>query len=371
MSDAGGTSERLFTYVPLPPHGNAKAAVEVSESTAPKHDYVKTTVLTVLGSGVAMAFVCGALAMLLGAWFVGRPVGVLISRAQAIGSGDLEGRLDLHRSDEFGEIARALDAMSRELARARDRIASEAAARIAAVEQLRHAERLTTLGRLASVIAHEIGTPLGVVAGYAKMISSAKVTGAESQETANVMLQQCERISRIVRRVLDYARRSEPRKQPTPIGDVLNATCGLVRPLADERGVTVSVERATNLDVPMDAGQVQQAVTNLLINAVQASSPGDAVGIDVEVVRERPGAGDGDTEFAKVTVHDSGPGIAADMLERIWEPFFTTKPSSEGTGLGLSITKEIVQEHGGFVRVESKIGCGSRFQIFLPTEVLQ
>jgi signal transduction histidine kinase len=368
ISGQNGTppGERILTYVPLPKHGAAVAALEVSESTSPKFNYVKASLLGIVASSFAMALVSGALAMVLGAWFVGRPVEALIGRARAIGAGDFEGRLDLQRSDEFGALAAELDSTSRELAQARDRIGAETAARIAAVEQLRHAERLTTLGRLASVIAHEIGTPLGVVAGYAQMISTAKVSGADSREAAGVMSQQCERISRMVRRVLDYARRSEPKKQPTSLGDVLNATSVLLQPLAEKRGVRLSFERSRELDVTMDSAQVQQAVTNLVINAVQASNPGDVVKIDLDVVRTRGRLDTAESEYARVSVQDAGSGIAADTIERIWEPFFTTKPSSEGTGLGLSITKDIVEEHGGFATVQTHPGSGSRFEIYLP-----
>jgi signal transduction histidine kinase len=304
--------------------------------------------------------------MLLGAWVVGRPVQALIERARAIGHGDFSRRATLAQSDELGALAVELDAMCGQLASARDRVAKEASARIAAVEQLRHAERLTTLGRLASVIAHEIGTPLGVVSGYAKLVSTGKVRGPEAADAANIMLEQCGRISRIVRRVLDYARRSEPRKQVVPVGDVLGAGLALLEPLAEKRGVRLSFERAAEFEARLDSAQIQQAVTNLVMNAIQATEPGGLVTVRLDAAEPDAKSAPPEPPRIRVSVIDSGSGLAEDVLERIWEPFFTTKPSAEGTGLGLSITKDIVDEHGGLVTVHSRPGQGSRFEILLP-----
>jgi signal transduction histidine kinase len=160
------------------------------------------------------------------------------------------------------------------------------------------------------------------------MISTEKVAGAEARGAAEVMLEQCDRISRIVRRVLDYARRSEPRKRLTSLGDVLNATSVLLRPLAEKRGVQLSFERSVELDVLMDSSQIQQAVINLVIDAVQASDKGASVKIELDVVRRARGDATG-SEYARVSVQDSGAGVAADAIERIWEPFYTTKPSAD------------------------------------------
>jgi two-component system NtrC family sensor kinase len=363
---SGATEERLFTYVPLPPHGASTAALEVSEPTAPRREYVRSAVIAALLSSLAMALVSGAVAMLLGAWVVGRPVQALIARARAIGQGDFSRRATLSQSDELGALAVELDAMCGQLETARDRVAKEAAARIAAVEQLRHAERLTTLGRLASVIAHEIGTPLGVVSGYAKMVSTGKVRDAEAADAAGIMLEQCGRISRIVRRVLDYARRSEPRKQVVPVGDVLGAGLALLEPLAQKRGVRLSFERAAEFEARLDSAQIQQAVTNLVMNAIQATESGGVVTVRLDAVEAPVDSAGSEPRHIRVSVIDSGPGVAEDVLERIWEPFFTTKPSAEGTGLGLSITKDIVDEHGGLVTVRSRPGHGSCFEILLP-----
>jgi signal transduction histidine kinase len=358
--------ERLFTYVPLPPHGTSAAALEVSEPTAPRSEYVRSAVVGALLSSLAMALVSGAVAMLLGAWVVGRPVQALIERARAIGHGDFSRRATLQQSDELGALAVELDAMCGQLASARDLLAEEATARIAAVEQLRHAERLTTLGRLASVIAHEIGTPLGVVSGYAKMVFTGKVQGSEATDAARIMLEQCDRISRIVRRVLDYARRGEPRKQVVPVGDVLGAGLALLEPLAEKRGVRLSFERTAEFEARLDTAQIQQAVTNLVMNAIQATEPGGLVTVRLDAAEPDAKSAQMDSPYIRVSVIDSGPGLSEDVVERIWEPFFTTKPSAEGTGLGLSITKDIVDEHGGLVTVLSRPGEGSRFEILLP-----
>ena len=361
-----GKEERLFTVVALPPHGSDLAALEVSEPTASLRDYVRAAVSGALLSSLAMALVSGAVAMLLGAWFVGKPVQTLIARARAIGQGDFSAGRTLEQKDELGALSQELDAMCEQLAGARDRVAEEAAARLAAVEQLRHAERLTTLGRLASVIAHEIGTPLGVVSGYAKMVATGKMGGPEACDSARIMLEQCERISRIVRRVLDYARRGGPRKQTVPVGDVLGAGLALLEPLAQKRGVRLEFERAMEFEATLDSAQIQQAVTNLVMNAIQATEPGGVVRVRLSGSGGEGREAERVEDYIHISVTDSGVGLPGDLLDRIWEPFFTTKPSAEGTGLGLSITKDIVVEHGGSVSVESRLGEGSRFEIHLP-----
>jgi signal transduction histidine kinase len=108
--------------------------------------------------------------------------------------------------------------------------------------------------------------------------------------------------------------------------------------------------------VRMDEAQIQQAITNLILNAIQAMPGGGVVEIDLAEVRQH----------VRLAIHDQGPGIAPEHLSHIFEPFFTTKDVGEGTGLGLSVCYGIVQEHGGFIEVESAVGAGTRFSVFLP-----
>jgi signal transduction histidine kinase len=115
-----------------------------------------------------------------------------------------------------------------------------------------------------------------------------------------------------------------------------------------------------------DPGQLQQAITNLVLNAIQASEPGQEVTIDAELTQVKQGKSQ--NEFVVFRVTDRGPGIPKDRRERIFEPFYTTKPPGEGTGLGLSVVREIAQEHGGSVEVSSEPGEGATFKLYLPRD---
>jgi two-component system, NtrC family, sensor kinase len=322
----------------------------------------------VLASSVAMLLVCAIIVAWIGARLVGTPVSELIGTVRRIGAGDFNAIGAVHREDELGELARALHSMATELEAARQRMTDESEARLRALDQLRHAERLATLGQLASVLAHEIGTPLNVIAGHAKLIATGRLAGDDARESGNTIGSQCERMTQIVRCILDYARRKPPRRSWIHASDVVQQVCNLLRGLAQQRSVGLAVEPSdgkTKLFV--DPGQLQQAIINLVMNAIQASEAGGLVRLAVTTALR-----DGDTapeEYVVLSVSDQGRGISPESREHIFEPFFTTKSSGEGTGLGLSVARDIVREHGGFVEVSSQPDEGSTFQLYLPSRV--
>ena len=212
-TDEGGGGEILYTYVKAPVPGHPAGAIEIGESLAAKNAYLASTLRNTVLASLIMAVVCSLMAMAIGAHFVGRPVSRLIEKARRIGAGDMEQSSPVSRTDELGELATELDLMSRHLAEARQRTDEQTAARIATLEQLRHAERLTTVGRLASALAHEVGTPLNVVAGHANMLVKGKTPGGDPTESARVIVAQCERMTRIVRQELRTAVNAPHRNQ--------------------------------------------------------------------------------------------------------------------------------------------------------------
>jgi signal transduction histidine kinase len=357
-------ADLLVTYVAAPVSDAPHGAMELSQSLAPRAEYVWRGVWSALASGLAMLVVGGAAMALIGARVVGRPVDELIAAAHRIG----DGHFDLpqsERRDELGELARALHAMSRDLSAARSRAARETEARIQALEQLRHAERLSTLGQLASVLAHEIGTPLNVIAGHAKLIASGKLDASATRESGGAIGVQSERITSIVRRVLDYARRTAPKRARIDAVDVVQQTRAMLRSLAEGKSVELAFEPpAENVELFADPAQVQQALTNVLMNAVHASPTGATVELRLESSK-RTSNGEV-THFIVFVVHDKGSGVDEHTQAKIFEPFFTTKPPGEGTGLGLSVARDIAVEHGGSIEVSSTRGAGTTFKIYLP-----
>jgi two-component system, NtrC family, sensor kinase len=364
--DSGEESaDLLVTYVGAPVIDEALGAVELAQPLASRAEHAWRGVWSALASSLAMLAVGGLTVVLIGARVVGKPVSQLINATRRIGEGDFNVLETIRRRDEFGELADALRSMSREIEAERLRTQREAEARIQALEQLRHAERLTTLGQLASVLAHEIGTPLNVIAGHGKLIAGGRLSAAGVSESAGAIGEQSERITRIVRRILDYARRRPARRTALEPVDVIRRACALLRGLAAERDVSLEIEEASsNLTLHADPDQLQQAITNLVLNAIHASPAGEQVRV-VLANTQRPGDGS-ERDFVTISVHDAGSGAPEDVRARLFEPFFTTKPPGEGTGLGLSVVKDIVEEHGGFVEVAWGAGGGSVFSVYLP-----
>ncbi|WP_437588618.1 ATP-binding protein [Sorangium sp. So ce1000] len=359
----------LVTCLPVPVPGDRVGALELSESLAGARRTIRGMILSTAVTTAALTLVCGLLATSLGVGLVGRPMRTLIDQARRIGAGDLSRRLSLRQEDEIGELGREMDAMCDRLAAANLKLESEAAARLAALQQLRHAERLATVGKLASGIAHELGAPLQVIAGRARMLVDRDVTGDEVPANGQIILEQSQRMTQIIRQLLDFARRRSAEKQETPLRSVVHSTFTMLRPLAEKQGVTMVHEGDTpELVVHADADQLQQALTNVVVNAIQAMPSGGTLTVGVREERASPPADQGGAEGAYValSVRDEGQGMPADVLEHIFEPFFTTKPVGEGTGLGLSVAYGIIKEHGGWIHVDSQVGAGSRFTMVLP-----
>lgn len=365
QAPGAGSADLLVTYVGAPAVDEALGAMELAQPLASRSEYAWRGVWSGLTSSLAMLLVGAATVVLIGARVVGQPVSELIHATRRIAEGDFNVLDSIHRGDEFGELASALRTMSQELKAERSRTQREAEARIQALEQLRHAERLTTLGQLASVLAHEIGTPLNVIAGHGKLIAAGRLDAAAVNESAVTIGEQSERITAIVRRVLDYARRRPARRVRLDASDVVQRACALLRGFAEQRGVRLEV---TSPDQPVelsaDPDQLQQIAINLVLNAIHASPAGETVRFEVGDAERAPARPE--QELIALSVHDHGPGIPDDVRPLIFEPFYTTKPAGEGTGLGLSIVREIAHEHGGFVDVASVVGKGSSFTVFLP-----
>jgi signal transduction histidine kinase len=316
---------------------------------------------TALFSGVLMA--------VFGARFLGRPLEEIIEQTKRIAAGDLDARVELKSNDELEHLAESFNTMCSELQASQALAQQESAGRLEVVEQLRHEDRLKTVGRLASGVAHELGTPLNVVAGRAELIASGELAPEEVVSSAKTIQQEAGRMTTIIRHLLDFARRRTPERSSVDVRALVDETSRLLEPMARKRNVTIDVALG---DAPctaeVDPGQIKQVISNLIVNAIQSMPEGGQVHVDVarrqstrSSAREEP-----PESFICIRVRDEGEGISAEDLPYVFEPFFTTKSIGEGTGLGLSISYGIVKEHGGFVDVESQLGRGSSFVVFLP-----
>src|SRR4029079_666705 len=187
-----------------------------------------------------------------------------------------------------------------------------------------HAERLTTVGRLASSVAHELGTPLNVVAGRARLIVEDE---REAPKHAAIIIDQSTRMTKIIRQLLDYARRQPPEKERQDLRRLAAQVMTLLETLAAKRGVMLRLQSdPSEVPVIADQTQIQQALTNLVVNAIQASPTGGTVEVTLRAAapQQPPRTRDGATaaDFFEVSVQDHGQGMASDVLARVFEPFF-------------------------------------------------
>lgn len=359
----------LYTYVPVRVAGTWMGALELSESLKTQHDYLRSSLRRMMATFGSLALMSGVVAMGLGVAFVGRPIRMLVEKARRVGAGEFEGRLELRQSDELGELASEMDAMSERLAGARASVAAETKARTLALDQLRHAERLTTVGKLASGVAHELGTPLNVITVRAAMIAEGEVEGVEARNGARIIREQTERITRVVRQLLDFARRGTPDKAVHDLVAVVDRSVALLTPLANKAGVHLAIERGERpLNANIDSVQVQQVLANLIMNGIQAMPNGGRLTIELHRTNAEspPDLAGVVLPCIAVAIIDEGAGMDAATLTQVFDPFFTTKNVGEGTGLGLSVAYGIVREHGGWITATSTPGRGTMFTVFFP-----
>ena len=352
----------LFTYIPVEVPEPRQGAIEIRQTLTEIDRFTRDSLLVeILGSASEVA-IAAALALALGVVFIGRPISRLAAKARRVGSGDLSGPLHLGQRDELGELANEINLMC-------DRLAEERGKREAATAQLRHADRLTTVGKLASGLAHELGTPLNVVSGRARLIRDREVDGAEVVDSARIISEQVERMTALIRQLLDFARPRALQKAPVNVTALAARVAELVATIARKANVTVTPPpHDDELRVEADDGQLHQVLTNLVVNAIQAMPEGGTVDIHARVIGRVPPPYIGGVQqtWMALEVRDSGIGMDDTTRERIFEPFFTTKPVGEGTGLGLSVTWGIVREHGGWIDVASAPGKGATFTVYLP-----
>jgi signal transduction histidine kinase len=357
----------LETHAAVVVDGHVVGSLDLVESFEETERVLNQRRIRIALTGLVM-LVCGTLAGSgVGLFLVDRRVRRLVEHARRVAEGDLDGRIDaMDGKDELAELGRELNAMTTKLAVARAQVMTEAKARVRALEQLRHAERLMTVGKLAAGMAHELGTPLNVVGESARMIARGETDEPTTIEYAGIIADQTDRMTRILRQLMDFARRRPPHRQAADLSDVARMAVELIGPLADARSVQLTLVAEAPCVAWIDRDQVQQVLANLLVNAIHASYPPGAVEV---TVRKGPAARDVEESmhpYACVEVTDHGSGIPEDVIERVFEPFFTTKDVGEGTGLGLSVAYGLTEEHGGWIEVDSRIGAGSTFRVWLP-----
>jgi two-component system NtrC family sensor kinase len=354
--------DTLLTYVPVNVPEPRQGGIEIAQPFAEVDKFTSDSLRSEVLGSVGEVIVAAVLALALGVMFIGRPISRLAAKARRVGTGDLSGPLKLTQRDELGELANEINLMC-------DRLADERGAREAATEQLRHADRLTTVGKLASGIAHELGTPLNVVSGRARLIMRGEVEGKDALDSAKIVAEQADRMTAMIRQLLDFARPRVLQKVTVNVTSLAARVAELVATIARKGNVAIEVPPHDDaLHVEADEGAVHQMMINLVVNAIHAMPEGGTIEIAAKFVDHAPPPyiEDGTTHWLAIEVKDNGTGMDDATRNRIFEPFFTTKPVGDGTGLGLSVTWGIVREHHGWIDVQSRPGKGSTFTVYLP-----
>ncbi len=224
-------------------------------------------------------------------------------------------------------------------------------------QEVERSKRLASLGSLAAGLAHEIRNPLSSVKGFATYFREKLKDSPQDRDTATTMIQEVERLDRVIGQLLEFARPSTLKIKPVRINDLIQHSLKLIEGDARSKGIEVKADIPLDLpDVPMDGDRINQVLLNLYLNGLQAMDGGGV--LEVQVSR------DGARKLTTITVSDSGRGIETADLERIFDPYFTTKP--DGTGLGLAIVHKILDAHGGSIKVRSQTGVGTAVTITLP-----
>jgi signal transduction histidine kinase len=286
---------------------------------------------------------------------VNRPIKKLTETMGKVEKGDLEAKVRLDGRDEMGRLAESLNTMIDKL-----RIANKE------VEQyhlglVQRADRMATIGELASGIAHEIRNPLAGIQGAIQILSEGFPKEDGRRQVTDEIQKQIFKLERLVKDLLNYAKPVPANYVPTDMNELVDKVLSF---FVTQRGQSedFKVQRRFSTPLPktmVDPSSMEQAFLNIILNAQKAMPDGGTFAVSTLPLRS-----DGEGESVQIVFEDTGTGISKENLPKIFNPFFSTR--SDGTGLGLSITKNIIEQHGGKIEVESQVNRGTRFIITLP-----
>jgi two-component system NtrC family sensor kinase len=310
------------------------------------------------------------------------PLRDLETGAKRLSSGNLEQTIPVRSEDEFGQLAASFNAMTVALRNSQSELREwgytleqkvaerTRELRIAEAETAR-TEKLASVGLLAAGIAHELNNPLTGVLTFTTLLRKKMPDGSADAEDLDLVIRETKRCATIIRRLLDFAREKTPEKKFTDLNQVIEDTARIIERPASFRDIEIAMDLDRELPlVWIDADLIKQVIMNMLVNAQHAIEHEGSI-----TVRSRrfpqpksPESGMEPVPMVEISIIDTGCGIPERNLKRIFDPFFTSKEVGKGTGLGLSVSHGIVRAHGGVIEVESAVGKGSTFRIYLPLE---
>ncbi len=312
-----------------------------------------------------------------------RPINRLVKRAEEFKEGEAFLLSSNTEQNEFGKLSRALSMMLRRLednkVELRATISSLEKANLElrqAQEEIVRSEKLASVGRLASGVAHEIGNPIGIILGYLDLVKGNGLNKEERADIINRIQTEIDRINRTIRNLLDFSRPSKAEERAVSVHRVIGDMLDMLKPQPMMADVEVTLDQGAASDTVLaDPDKLKQVFLNIVMNSIDAmeanqargGSPNKMLSIRTGVVS---GAKRGKREKDGKTVHiefiDNGSGIPPEDLTRIFDPFYTTKDPGKGTGLGLSVSLRIVEDMGGDIKARSQEGKGATMTVILP-----
>lgn len=307
-----------------------------------------------------------AILLFLGAsygWLIGRPLKTIIATIDDFQKGRYVERIPIVREDEWGQLAvhfnRMADEIQNVMARnldltshLADRVREETLNVVELQKQVDNLKQLTALGHLTANLAHDLGTPLHSIAGLARLLLEREGWPPDVAHKLNLIVEQTQRLDNVIQNVRKATRLPEPHFERMTVSAILSETLPLVEPLIQKNAITVDVASdgsATSLYV--DRYRIQTALLNVIQNSIDAMPAGGKISIAAQDNRA--------TRFVRISIFDNGPGIAADLIDKVCEPFFSSRKEEGIHGLGLAIVRDIIKAHGGRMEMQSAPGLGT------------
>jgi two-component system, NtrC family, sensor kinase len=392
-----GDEQWLEVIVPLHIGEEIRGGVRVISSLEEAQDYLakrrnQASILTF--SSILIILI--TITLLFGR-LVGAPIRKLVEAMSRAEKGDLEAEAHLRSRDELGELGRhfnqmlktireaheqnvqllarvnqfneeltkKIEAATSELAKRNEELRILNEALFESQRQLGQSEKLAAVGQVAATMAHQIGTPLNSISGYIQLILQEGNLHSADRDRLQIIESQLDRLADSVKNLLSFTRQPQAQMRSVDVNSIIMELIHLGEPWFNSRGVKLSSALSQNLPPVLgDPTYLQTLFLNLIANALDAMPQGGRLTIKTQ--EDHPSASSDNGRWLKISIIDTGIGITEESKKRIFDPFFTTKKIGEGTGLGLAICDKIVREHSGRLEVESAVGKGSSFFVFIP-----
>ena len=306
------------------------------------------------------------------------PLRDLEKGAHRLAAGNLDEPIPVRSGDEFGKLASSFNAMTGALRTSRAELSGWARTLEHKVEErtaeLRHAqkemmrgEKLASVGLLASGVAHELNNPLTGILTFSHLLRRKLPDGSTDADDMDLVIRETKRCAAIIKRLLDFARDKVPEKKFVDVNQVIEDTVRIVERPAHLRDIDINLGLDRTLPaIWIDADQIKQVIMNMLVNAQHAVEEKGSITVTTARTTRAHSGGGKPVPMVEIAITDTGCGIPEENLQRIFDPFFTSKAVGKGTGLGLSVSHGIVEAHGGAIEVSSRVGEGSTFRVLLP-----